>query len=203
MDAGRVPQAVGCDCVDYPDCARPAALALAAVALTGNLRVGGVIVPGRPVPAPPSDVRVVAVPSPWESALSGLVEAVTAVSGSPAGDEAAGIGLQFELVESAAGPARRPAVGRHHVPARRIALRPVVPGRTGWVRGGISWSNVSYAGYGRSADERHVRLLREILVLATVGHGQQYFYGSQPQAVFLDSFGSRRIWDLLAEAQEI
>jgi hypothetical protein len=135
--------------------------------------------------------------------LSTLVGAVAPAA--PATPPPAGVGLQFELIETASGTAyaRRAAAARHTVaPPRRIALRPVVPGRTGWVRGGISWANVSYAGYGGSVDDRHRRLLQEILVLAMAANGQHY-YGSYQQTVFLDSFGSRRIWDLLAEAQEI
>src|SRR5438876_975991 len=45
-------------------------------------------------------------------------------------------------------------------PSRRIAMRPVIPGRAGWVRTGISWSTLSYGHFGRSGDiGRYRRLL--------------------------------------------
>jgi hypothetical protein len=45
-------------------------------------------------------------------------------------------------------------------------------------------------------------LLREILMLSSIGEDRQY-YGYQQNVVQLDTFVSRRIWDLLAEAQDI
>jgi superfamily II DNA or RNA helicase len=198
LDADGAPGPGTCGCQLHPECAHPAALVLAAVAVAGT-------VPGLFAPAARSRKRAqpAEVSPAWEAALSTLVGAVAPAA--PATPPPAGIGLQFELIETASGTphAGRAAATRHTVtPTRRIALRPVVPGRTGWVRGGISWANVSYAGYGGSVDDRHRRLLQEILVLATAANGQHY-YGSYQQTVFLDSFGSRRIWDLLAEAQEI
>lgn len=81
-------------------------------------------------------------------------------------------------------------------------MRPVVPGRTGWVRAGISWSNLGYSRYGNPKGvERHWQLLNEILLLSTASEDRHY-YGSYQQMVFLDAFASRRIWDLLAEADE-
>src|SRR6185312_8952585 len=84
----------------------------------------------------------------------------------------------------------------------RIGLRPVVPGARGnWVRTGISWSTVGYVRHGQSADEvRPGRLLREILALYT-SEGAYYSYGNS--VPYLDEAPSRRIWDLLAEAEEI
>jgi hypothetical protein len=198
LDADGTPGAGSCGCQQHPECAHPAALVLAAAALAGT-------VPGVRAPAARSRKRAqpAEVPPTWEAKLSTLVEAVAPAA--PPEPVRAGIGLQFELSETASGTphARRAAATRPTVtPPRRIALRPVVPGRTGWVRGGISWANVSYAGYGGSVDDRHRRLLQEILVLAMATNGQHY-YGSYQQTVFLDSFGGRRIWDLLAEAQEM
>ncbi|MFY1633851.1 SNF2-related protein [Solwaraspora sp. WMMB335] len=127
----------------------------------------------------------------WEKSLSALVSHVApAVTAAP---QQATVGLQFELVKPGA------AGGGH---AGRIALRPVLPGQNGWVRSGISWSNVQYAGYGRSPEsKRHRQLLGEILTLSMVD-ADRYGYYSPPTTIFLDAFASRRIWDLLAEADE-
>src|SRR5262249_60386131 len=69
-----------------------------------------------------------------------------------------------------------------------------------------SWQSLSYASAGRSADaERHRRLLTEIATLSAASESQYsygYSYGHQ-QMIYLDEFKSRRIWDLLAEADEI
>jgi superfamily II DNA or RNA helicase len=88
-------------------------------------------------------------------------------------------------------------------------MRPVLRGQSGWVRTGITWSSLGYAGWGGSPESmRHRHLLSEMLALSTSG-GSRFLYGgygpygsSHQQPIFLDSFGSRRIWDLLAEARE-
>jgi superfamily II DNA or RNA helicase len=165
-----------CTCDLHPSCAHPAALVLAAM-------------PGDGVPRP----RAAKQPSEWEAALSTLVGEAAAAPVRPAPDQA-GIGLQFDLVAA--------AVPAGSAPSWRIAMRPVVPGRTGWVRAGISWSSLGYARYGHPKRvERHLRLLNEILLLSTAA-GDRHYYGSYQQTIFLDAFVSRRIWDLLAEAHE-
>jgi len=118
----------------------------------------------------------------------------------PGGAESAApeVGLQFELL-------REPSV-RHGEPTAsyRIALRPVVPGRGApWVRTGISWSTLSYSHrWTRSArQERHLNLLCELLTLASDPRDHLYGYSAQ-KALYLESVSSRRIWDVLAEAQE-
>jgi superfamily II DNA or RNA helicase len=128
----------------------------------------------------------------WESAVSALVRDVAVHAASPVIEQAR-LGLQFEIVTSAPGTD----------PQHRIAMRPVVPGRTGWVRTGITWSTLSYAHFDRSAEvQRHRQLLGEILTLSTSGSDPYRYYGGHQQTIFLDAFASRRIWDLLAEADE-
>ena len=92
--------------------------------------------------------------------------------------------------------------------AEQIVLRPVTRSRAGsWVRSGISWSSLDYPGYGGygygvyghgrpELPERQVSLLKELLALS----GNERYY-SKP-TVQLDGRSSRRVWDLLAEAQE-
>jgi superfamily II DNA or RNA helicase len=132
-------------------------------------------------------------PAPWEAALSDALTPrpagrtrVGSAHAAPPAAESPAVGLQFELI-----PADR---GR-----TRIALRPVRPGRSdGWVRTGISWSTLQYGGYHhRPVPAEQLRLLHELLAL----EGQRYSY--RDTAVHLDAIRSRRVWDLLVEAQEI
>jgi len=73
----------------------------------------------------------------WEAALTELVGAIVPVP-RPAPEEAE-LGLQFEVLDPGT------TMGRKH----GIAMRPVVPGRTSWVRSGISWSNLGYYHHDR------------------------------------------------------
>jgi len=138
-------------------------------------------------------------PAPWESCLAPLVG-----GGSPEqASEPAEVGLQFELLTDP--PPSKPTTARAGVRSPfRIGLRPVLPGRSGgWVRTGISWSNLGYARYSRSHTHAlHTRLLGEILRLASDASSGYYGYHHQ-HTLFLESIPSRRIWDLLAEAREL
>ncbi|WP_052720096.1 DEAD/DEAH box helicase [Actinoplanes rectilineatus] len=124
---------------------------------------------------------------PWEPALAALfgdedpTTDTLGVAEAPAGAE---IGLQFEVD---ADPAR-------------ILLRPVVPGRTGWIRTGVTWQNLAYPFHGGAPEtRRHVALLQELRILA---RGNDPYYYAEPRVIGLDDFASRRVWDLLLEAQE-
>src|SRR4051794_3049428 len=126
----------------------------------------------------------------WESQLSAWVRDVAGTPPLPEPSEPK-LGLQFELVDA--------HLPRSRKTGRRISMRPVLPGRRGWVRTGISWHSLGYAA-GRSPDlEHHRRLLTEMVKLSG---SHTYYYSSSSASIFLDEFGSRRIWDLLAEAQE-
>ncbi|SNY72424.1 DEAD/DEAH box helicase [Paractinoplanes atraurantiacus] len=123
----------------------------------------------------------------WESQLSALVRDVAGAPPDPAPAES-GLGLQFELVEG--------YLPRSRKTTSRISMRPVLPGRRGWVRSGINWHTLAWAGGHSPALKHHRRLLTEIVQLS----GAPYY--STNASIFLDEFDSRRIWDLLAEAQE-
>jgi len=125
----------------------------------------------------------------WESQLSAWVRDLSAAPRVSRPAEP-GLGLQFELV-NAYHPRARKTV-------ERISMRPVQPGQRGWVRSGINWYSLGWAGGRSSALEHHRRLLTEIVKLS----GSQAEYHNSGMNVFLDGFVSRRIWDLLAEAQE-
>ncbi|MFC0100224.1 DEAD/DEAH box helicase [Micromonospora marina] len=128
--------------------------------------------------------------SSWELALAGLVsvDSPAVVPGS------AELALQFELED---GDGR----GRW-----RIALRPVVPGKRGWIRGGVSWGTLGFEYVPDSPHtQHHVDLLTELLALADEEVSDPYahrYYGSGQRVVYLDEFRSRRVWDVLAEARE-
>ncbi|HEX9999746.1 MAG TPA: DEAD/DEAH box helicase, partial [Actinoplanes sp.] len=69
---------------------------------------------------------------------------------------------------------------------------------------GISWNSLDYAYRAVSSrEQRYVELLRELGSLADVGEHDPYnYYMSARRAIYLDNFRSRRVWDVLAEAQE-
>jgi len=105
------------------------------------------------------------------------------------------LGLQFEL--SLAGV-------NGSASAARIRLRPVTPGRNGnWVKSQVSWSSLDYFWYRGASEEQtaeKVGLLKELLALSRV-HVSRYYSRYNDDGVWLDSINSRRIWDLLAEAE--
>jgi superfamily II DNA or RNA helicase len=129
-------------------------------------------------------------PGEWERALAGVRP------GAPAASSAAisALGIQFELTRRST-----PSGSSTHV-----ELRPVVRGSSGrWVRGGVTWPSLRYSRFGgdRFPDSQH-RLLEEILALNSSTRSYPYSYEVQDR-VFLDSFPSKRIWDILAEAEEM
>ncbi|MFI5840013.1 DEAD/DEAH box helicase [Catenuloplanes sp. NPDC051500] len=89
---------------------------------------------------------------------------------------------------------------------RRVGLRPAVPGKRGWVRTGISWSTLHYAYRATSPRAKHhVRLLQELRALAEADERELHryaYYGGGQRVIYLDDFQTRRVWDVLAEAQE-
>jgi superfamily II DNA or RNA helicase len=144
---------------------------------------------GRPAPAPAG----------WESPLLALLGAGSgdqpAVDGPPLS-----IGLQLELVMARSRPAAQGG------PGPGIRLRPVVCSPSGnWVRTGISWNTLDYFGYGRSpgretAEKR--RVMKELLALSRLS-GPRFSYSQAEPEVWLEEIHSRRVWDLLREAQDV
>ncbi len=145
-----------------------------ALALAGNQ---------TPAAAVPAKRRKKAA-APWEPLLTALM----GTDPSPDEHEAPDIALQVEI------------------DGGRAALRPVVPGKKGWVRTGISWSTLHYAYHARSLRaKRHIALLHELRALAEADDHDPYrfaYYGGGHRVVYLDEFRSRRVWDVLTEAQE-
>jgi hypothetical protein len=56
-------------------------------------------------------------------------------------------------------------------------LRPVAPGKKGWIRSSVSWGTLGY-GYvpGSPRAQQHVDLLEELLALAHDDGGDPYSY---------------------------
>jgi superfamily II DNA or RNA helicase len=114
-----------------------------------------------------------------------------------------GLALQFELV------AARPAPGRQgQRGGAGIRLRPVQPSPAGngtWVRTGIDWHRLEYFGWRSGREGRAgelVTVLLELRALSGLSRGTGWqSYGDG--AVWLESISSRRVWDLLRQAQEL
>jgi len=134
-------------------------------------------------------------PTDWELPLQALLESDG--DEGEAGEEAAEVGLQFELVlESVGRGGRGPG----------IRVRPVVPGRNGnWIRTGVSWASLDRfpRGPARSphAAER-LGLVKEFLALSRLGNGRN-MYSYSDEVVRLEAISSRRLWDLLGEARTL
>nr|GID82537.1 DNA helicase [Actinoplanes derwentensis] len=136
--------------------------------------VAAVLAAGTDTPPPPA--------MPWEAALASLLDGGVAVAAKKKDPE---LGLQFEV-----DPAEW-----------RIGLRPVVPGRSGWIRTGVSWRSLGNT-YSRSVvTRRHLALLLELRTQIQSA-GDHYRYYFDDRVLYLDQFPNRRVWDVLLEAQQ-
>jgi superfamily II DNA or RNA helicase len=178
-----------CSCPVGYNCKHAVALLLAND--SGRPRL--TLVPDPPAPRPV--IRSAPRFAEWERPLRGLL---AEPPDARADTVAAAIGLQFELVAS------RSAPGRHGGPPG-VRLRPVTYSQAGnWVRTGISWAQLEYYGYGQRLSGRGaemIGLLKELRALHSAS-SRSYWYGGGDEQVWLESIASRRIWDLLGQAQE-
>ncbi|MDH6235331.1 DEAD/DEAH box helicase [Cryobacterium sp. CG_9.6] len=148
--------------------------------------------PGRPLgerrmPAFESAPEPPAAPA-WQTALGALTR--------PRDEEATAtaIALQFDLLEPA--PATRFAARRGPQP-QRLGARPMLMGKKGkWIRGNITWDNLSYLP-GSFAPE-HRKILAAIYALYSAG---SRYYTYADQWIHLDGFANRALWELLGEAR--
>ncbi len=137
------------------------------------------------LPRPPREPRSAgtapSVPA-WQHSLDALIG-----HAGPGGGAQPEFALQFE-----ADGADRPG---------RVSIRPVVQGKAGWIRTGVSWANLSRVQYSRSPGAKRIHaLLSELVALHTLSEAARYSYYSYLESTFdLASFGSRRLWDVLAE----
>ncbi|HET9658414.1 MAG TPA: DEAD/DEAH box helicase [Kineosporiaceae bacterium] len=159
-----------CSCPVGVDCKHVVAAVLSARALLGSAAGS---VPGRggrlglvpPVPKVPE----------WERVLGEVLSGTdTAMAFSP-------LGLLVDL-RAPRGQGSRAAAAA----PLAVALRPVVPGKTGWVRTGVSWSGLDYPRYGAPRlDPRQVVALQRLVHLS----GSAHRYYSQPEWLDLAILG--------------
>ncbi|MGC8512612.1 MAG: DEAD/DEAH box helicase [Acidimicrobiales bacterium] len=77
-----------------------------------------------------------------------------------------------------------------------------------WVRNNVTWSSLEYlvgwrASWGATSYRaEHISLLRELRALARL-YDNRRWVSSGDEAVWLESVGSRRLWDLLGQASEL
>jgi superfamily II DNA or RNA helicase len=182
-----------CTCSGEQQCVHATAVLLAALSKSDEAETK----PGRPgkphrTALPRTNPTPEAAPPRvgWERSLASLLPPARRSTD----EKPPQVAVQFELA-TAPGP-------RGSAIRTRIGLRPVLPGARGnWIRSGISWQNLGYIRYGQSEETvRQVRLLREIFSLYSSAHG---FYAYGQGTPYLEAAPSRRIWDLLAEAQEL
>lgn len=126
----------------------------------------------------------------WERQIAEIVRDEPSATDEPR------LGLMFEL--HVAGPPPGSAPG---VPAMRVRLRPVVPGRSGrWVKTGVSWRDVEHT-YGRvTVHPRQREVLLPILSRFRSG-SLAYGYGSSDPSVHLDDLGPV-VWELLRSVRQ-
>ncbi|HET6965227.1 MAG TPA: SNF2-related protein [Acidimicrobiales bacterium] len=146
-------------------------------------------------PSPPQPSREAA--GSWASALEAVIAPGRRTS-VPAGTSDVLLGLQFELVPSRPAPRRtgdRP-------PGPGVRLRPVtLSDRGNWVRNGISWSNLDYLqGWRNPRRAAPLELLLELRALGRLSDARRWTTSGE-ESVWLESVASRRVWDLLAEAE--
>ena len=126
-----------------------------------------------------AQARQAAPPPSWERRLAALTAPALSRR-----DDTSEVALQFELTPG------------------QLHLRPVLPGRNGgWVRSGISWPSLHYyGGYGCARlRPDQLAVLREIQTFDASTGSHQFSTASRP--IDLVTFRSRRLWDLLADAQ--
>ena len=206
-----------CSCPVSYDCKHAAALLLSTLQTGRDRKTSPAVTTsrGRTDPdraAPRGHGRAVPIGATWD----GLLGAMLGSGGSAVAldqDRAATIGLQFEVVERANRARGASAPGRPAAPdqAPQIRLRPVAPGTSGhWVRSGVSWRTVDYlaSGWGRlRASGTQVRVLEELRAIGASGvsgasQDRYSIHAGSTDEIWLDTIGSRRVWDLLAEAED-
>ncbi|MFF1830267.1 SNF2-related protein [Paenarthrobacter sp. NPDC058040] len=130
----------------------------------------------------------------WELALNRLI-AKPGPTQSPAGTQLA---LQFEVEEPAAHfsyTGRRDPVRS----VRQLKVRPMMMGAKGkWIRGDVSWNNLSYVSFRREFNEAQVEWLQTFLAAHGSPNGRQQPSGAM--WLSLNDFTGKNLWTLLDEA---
>jgi len=210
---GRMTGADGaCTCPVGYNCKHAVALLLAASSRRSNDGPGWTVV-GGDVPADRTtstadpgtrQATPAAPPSPssdWEDSLRSLVSQDPPRTADRVEPSTTDLGLQFELVSTPP-----PSQYRSNKTTTGIRLRPVLRNANNgnWVRTGISWARLEQPHYGRPpfSSRAHLTILTELLALSRLVSPRTY-YSSSDEAVWLQAINSRRLWDLLHEAEDL
>jgi len=180
--SGTVVRASGtCSCPMGMNCKHVVALLLASRSSAAEL--------ARMPRAADSQRSTPAAPATWQSALAPLTRA-------PESEPATGtaLALQFELLP----PPRAARMPVPTVSLARLGVRPMVRGKKGkWIRGNLTWDNLSYSR--GMLNRAQLRVLSAIYELYS--SGQRYHVVTDPW-LHLDGFANRALWGLLGEALE-
>ena len=172
-----------CSCPVGLDCKHAVALALTAAGAAGP-RTGA----NRNPPA-----------GTWERSLGSLLEPGRTDSDSHSGATALAIELTLTGAPSSA-PRHPPVPGA----GPKLLARPVRPGKTGWVGGGLSWSTLGSLHYHGDYRASHVRLLQELYALYQSRTSSSSYYSyREDKTIDLAAFGSRQLWSMLDEAAAV
>jgi superfamily II DNA or RNA helicase len=94
-------------------------------------------------------------------------------------------------------------VTRNGGPGRpKLLAKLARPGKTGWINGSLSWSQLASSYYMNDLNRDHVRLMQEFYAVYRSRSSQTYFYGND-KTLDLSDFGSRNLWTLLDEAADV
>jgi superfamily II DNA or RNA helicase len=113
------------------------------------------------------------------------------------------VALQFEMVPARPTPGRRGPGGAPGIQLRPVQASPA--GNGNWVRTGIDWVRLDRFAWGPERHRRTGQLVALLLELRSMS-GLRQGIGWQPYrdgSVWLESIPSRRVWDLLSQAEEI
>ncbi|WP_405058334.1 DEAD/DEAH box helicase [Kribbella sp. NBC_01505] len=185
-----------CSCPVMFDCKHAAALVLEAIASAAVApAVSQPSLPSlQPTPArKPARPAVVVRPPTWEDSL-GLILGAKAAANDPG--HAAPLAIELTL-------STRPSpYGAERSTSARPQLmgRVVKAGRTGWVRGNLSWGRLSNS-YGELIAV-HAQVLRE-LYASYNSRRADFSYYSDDKLIALSDFNSRQLWTLLDQALSV
>ncbi|AYG03347.1 DEAD/DEAH box helicase [Gryllotalpicola protaetiae] len=156
--------------------------------------------------------------SEWKRKLRGLAraDATTDAAGEAAPPPRTPLGVQFEVREVVRRGSGRwqhtsnttVAATAESIGALRLAVRPVMPGRsaakpsgTNWVGANLTWAGLQYQVHQLGLDPAQVRWFTEFAALARAASGG--FLGQDGARIALDEFGSPLLWPLLRQAREL
>ena len=183
--AGAAVRASGvCTCPMKRNCKHVAALLIETQGRVGR-GLGRVL--GAPAthdtrsgPEPGSTATVAPVRAPWRTALAPLARPGSAAAATTR------LAIQFQLLAPEGGRfASQPGL-------RRLVARPVMMGKQGkWIRGSVTWENLSSDG---SLDRSQLRVLSALYALQ---FRPRPYYVTAAQWIPIDAFPDRALWDLL------